>query len=427
MGSIDKKSSLLQEILPVDWHNDERMGFLMSAFKDRSVNPKSWDAKLKFWRVLIEEYCVHCKQVTFDEAHLKKTFERDGCVPACLTPVIISLKNDGKVVPVEEIQKLGYHGQSWSSWTTEKLLKTPASFAVNKLWSALGYDSSASQSTTEKLVSIPALQSYAEEVLAQHCPDHSAHNASSQVMILADVILKEPNKQFAELAIMWLCRNNQAIVEDTMSPALVKFGPNVQISNVDRQTISLQRQEIALTRKLHELEEEKERCLAEIKAYLAKGMRPAARNSLKKKHELERRATKLSDSLANLHVMISQLKDSESHAQVIGAYKNASAALKAVYKDTGLNEDNVANAMDDVEEALELHDEVKTVISKPVGPMSSTLDDEELEKELAELLEDHEEAGPPGGGTSEFDINKLPSVPSSPVGAKTLNTQASQL
>jgi hypothetical protein len=38
------------------------------------------------------------------------------------------------------------------------------------------------------------------------------------------------------------------------------------------------------------------------------------------------------------------------HPQVINAYKNASAALKAVFAETGLSEDNVANTMDDLED-----------------------------------------------------------------------------
>ncbi|CAB3366451.1 Hypothetical predicted protein [Cloeon dipterum] len=326
------------------------------------------------------------------------------------------------------MQKMGYHGQSWAAWTTDKLLKNPASFAANKLWSALGYDSSSSaQLTSQKLICIPALKAHAEEILSKMCPDHSILHASSEVMLLADVLKDKPNKLFAELAIMWLCRNNQASVEDNVSPALVKFGPNAKISDLDRQTISLQRQETLLTRKLHELEAEKEKCVVEATNYLAKGMRPAAKNSLRKKRELERRVTQLSDSLTNLHLMISQLSESESQAQVIGAYKHASASLKAVYKETGLSEDNVANAMDDVEEALELHDEVKTMISKPVGPAVASIDDDELEKELADLLEEPEGPGPSDGGTPDFDINKLPNVPSSPVGVKTLETQYSQI
>jgi len=91
MAGKEGSATLPKEITPEDWNDDERMGFLLSAFKDRSLNTKSWDAKMKFWKTLIEDYCVHCKLLVFDEASLKRSFERNNSLPACLGTVINSL------------------------------------------------------------------------------------------------------------------------------------------------------------------------------------------------------------------------------------------------------------------------------------------------------------------------------------------------
>lgn len=79
------------DLQPPEWLDDERMGFLMSAFKDRSLNPRSWDAKMSFWRTLIHDFCVRQQLLVVDEASLKRRFERKRTVPACLGPIIESL------------------------------------------------------------------------------------------------------------------------------------------------------------------------------------------------------------------------------------------------------------------------------------------------------------------------------------------------
>jgi len=55
--------------------------------------------------------------------------------------------------------KIGYHGQSWGSWAKDKLISSPASFAVSSLWNALGYENTPPEhALTEKFVFVPALK-----------------------------------------------------------------------------------------------------------------------------------------------------------------------------------------------------------------------------------------------------------------------------
>jgi len=33
----------------IDWNDEERVNFLLAPFRDRNVNPTSYDLKMKFW------------------------------------------------------------------------------------------------------------------------------------------------------------------------------------------------------------------------------------------------------------------------------------------------------------------------------------------------------------------------------------------
>jgi hypothetical protein len=96
VGRFAETASEMEEGLPVDvqpseWSDDERMGFLMSAFKDRALNPRSWDAKMVFWRTLVHDLCVGRQLLVVDETSLKRRFLRQRSVPACLGPVLDAL------------------------------------------------------------------------------------------------------------------------------------------------------------------------------------------------------------------------------------------------------------------------------------------------------------------------------------------------
>lgn len=84
--------NLPAEDIPEEWEDDERMGFMFSTFKDRSMNPISWDAKMKFWKINVQKYCVINELIHIDESTLKKAFERKGKFPACLLKVMEALK-----------------------------------------------------------------------------------------------------------------------------------------------------------------------------------------------------------------------------------------------------------------------------------------------------------------------------------------------
>lgn len=68
--------------------------------------------------------------------------------------------SEGLLTFRSEVAKHGYKGQTWAAWTKENMVAKPATFAVGKLWSALGYNTSQLESLApgEKYVCLEALK-----------------------------------------------------------------------------------------------------------------------------------------------------------------------------------------------------------------------------------------------------------------------------
>ena len=73
---------------PEGWDDDIKMTVMFSPFRDRNLNPKSWDQKVKFWSELIVEESIQNKSALFDSTELKEKFRRKGKAPCCLEIVI---------------------------------------------------------------------------------------------------------------------------------------------------------------------------------------------------------------------------------------------------------------------------------------------------------------------------------------------------
>lgn len=76
---------------PTDWNDDIRMNFLFSPFRERSVNPEGYDAKLNFWINTIQDLCVKSQCPVISGTALSAAFERKNRQPVCLDIVLESM------------------------------------------------------------------------------------------------------------------------------------------------------------------------------------------------------------------------------------------------------------------------------------------------------------------------------------------------
>jgi len=74
--------------LPPDWHDDLKMTVMFSPFRDKNLNPKSWDQKVKFWSDVIIEQCKQSGESLIDMQGLRATFRRNEKSPTCLETVL---------------------------------------------------------------------------------------------------------------------------------------------------------------------------------------------------------------------------------------------------------------------------------------------------------------------------------------------------
>lgn len=91
-------------------------------------------------------------------------------------------------------------------------------------------------------------------------------------------------------------------------------------------------------------------------------------------------------ALENIQVMLSRINDAKSDGHVIDAYKMGTNTLRNIFTDSGITLDTVDDTLSEVQEVLELQDEIQATIGGPVV-VTSTAEDQELEQELAELME----------------------------------------
>ena len=71
-----------------EWDDDQKMSVLFAPFREKSLNPQSWDRKMKFWIQLILDNFKKSNEFVFDVNSLSSRFVRNGKKPACLETVV---------------------------------------------------------------------------------------------------------------------------------------------------------------------------------------------------------------------------------------------------------------------------------------------------------------------------------------------------
>ena len=118
--------------LPPEWEDDNRMGFMFSAFPEsRDANPKHWDSKLQFWRSAIVHSCESYDELILDVSVLKTRFRRNGVSPLGLGIVLKEMLNSGDIMSCEQFLSSVY--DTWGSWSYGMAKKT-FWWSVGKVW-----------------------------------------------------------------------------------------------------------------------------------------------------------------------------------------------------------------------------------------------------------------------------------------------------
>ncbi|XP_054261197.1 charged multivesicular body protein 7 isoform X2 [Macrosteles quadrilineatus] len=312
-----------------DAKQEARLNVLYSPFRKKEVNPQDWESKMSYWKCNITNWCIASQICVFSQSKLQTVFVRNGRPASCLTTVLENMIRNNEVIRLEELLSKDQPTlQSWSTWAVNCFIKAPVVWSFSKM--------------KESLISKPD----------DRCDEEYVHLT----------VLKVNNKTLIKLA------------RDSERVSL--------INETDIGMFRLQHNERTLKQMLEQLETERQAADLEARNYLKKGMRQSAKTCLRKRKELEKCIEKRASALENVQVLLTRVKEAESDGKILESYKMGLEALKATFKSAGLSEDSVGDTMDQVREVLEVHEEVQNALS---GPVASSLD-EDLEKELAELL-----------------------------------------
>merc|ERR1719445_1300718 len=107
---------------------------------------------------------------------------------------------------------------------------------------------------------------------------------------------------------------------------------------------------------------------------------------LKKKKMYEKQLDQIFGKKANLDTQIMTLEGAASNKAVLQAMKQGAQTLKATIKEGDI--DSIDDTVDEIQDATALAEEMGVALSAPIG---TTVDDDELEDELAELDDELED------------------------------------
>jgi len=158
------------------------------------------------------------------------------------------------------------------------------------------------------------------------------------------------------------------------------------------------------------MDTEKESLTIEAKRYIAKNMKPIALTYLRKKKEIEKRIDKQLKALDNVQSLISRIEESKYNSEVLKSYAHGLAALKLTAKDNGLTIDNVDETMAELADVIDEHKDIQSAMGSLIDKQSAKHNEQELEDELADLLNEDE---PNKLSKGNHLMPDLPNVPDS--------------
>lgn len=372
------------------WADDERMDVLFSPFREnRSVNPQSWDAKLKFWTHALLKEMAAKREVMFDSKTVRQKFWRNGKTPACINTVLQELLRQGKILHINQFQASA-QGTSWLKWGVNNLMVKPLSWT----WAAVMGQSNKQLEGDYVLVEL--VEAFAEELVTTV---HGSVKHKATDYILDWVTLKELSKdivgdeQTLNLVLLHLVKNKRVhITEDQGSKTkVVKFVKKEQrsaspVSEVEMGVLRLKETETHLLSEVEKLSGDIQRCLQDARFYIRKGLKTTAKNSLRRKKTLEKVMEKREAALHTVQSLIQRIQDAESERMIVEAYEAGLTALKQKSKSDDMNVERVDNIMDALEEIFESQADITSALSQGPPAMDGDISTAELESELDDLL-----------------------------------------
>ena len=409
---------------PADWSDDVRMNALFAPFRNRDLNPLHYDNKLKFWKQVITSYC-HEKQIfEFNLNQLENFFQRKNIKPKCLELVVSEMLKEKTLFTREDVLKPReglirnvFNKLVWSplAWSTSYLLKpltytaSAANFQTMSNQSSLNSPRSSSSPSLDILTS-PGGSTLKNENKYFVFPDLIENKANELLKTLQDTVVYRNVDSLIEydqlysiagnysdndlnLLIKYLEVNQKVLIDDKLieNKKLLKFtirtNSNVEpVTDMELSYLRLKQTERKLELESSKLSQQIDGLNNDIKGCLKQNKNQALKY-LKKRKQLEKNLENKDSVIANLQAVMMNIQQADTNQITFDVYNKSVNALKVVNKD--INVDKIDETMCELQDIMAANNEIEESLAKsPVNQKYSIIDDQELNKELEDLLKD---------------------------------------
>ncbi|KAG7092597.1 hypothetical protein E1B28_008940 [Marasmius oreades] len=221
-----------------------------------------------------------------------------------------------------------------------------------------------------------------------------------------------------KVLLRYLTRDKEVVIVDG---DVVKFFESYslaektkEITVVDRGLVELKDAVDNLRRQTFAIQTKMEQCTANAAAAIKQNQKPLALSYLRSRRQLEGVLKKRFGALENLEGTLVQVEAAAEDIQIVKAYSTSTATLKAILSHPSLQRESVEQTMEAMAEANTDAKEIDEVI-KIGGDLAlgveDTIDDEEIQNELAQLVVEAQME--PGTKVSELQekLDKVSLVP----------------
>ncbi|XP_067656855.1 charged multivesicular body protein 7-like isoform X2 [Haliotis asinina] len=386
--------------LPPEWKDDQKMTVLFAPFRDRSLNPQSWDRKLKFWTHVISEDCRQNNRIIVDVKELQSRFMRNGKKPGCLEVVGAEMQRSGKLHKLSYYQKS--RNSSWLGWGFNTFVWQPMSWGLGMVWRK-------SEDSSEPRVLHQLLMEKCDELMCHHY-DTVEHESTDNLVELGALRSQHASlglsDQEFDLVVQQLAQDKKVVVTQTKErDTVVKFcktgdkrvGP---ASEVELNVFRIQKVQKNLEKQTEVLSQQCDKLRNEAKCHVKEGKKTLALQSLRRKKRVEQTLNQKMASIDQLHNMMTKIQDAATNEMILKAYNSGMSAIKSLNQETPV--EKVESVVDNLQDALEDQGEITQLISRDLS--SSDISEDGLEKELSDLLVADQQA-------MKEEVPDLPDVP----------------
>lgn len=404
-----------------EWTDDQKANVLFAPFREKSLNPHSWERKLNFWTDAVLECAQVNNILLLDLKTLPTYFERHGKYPKCLQTVAEQMLRACKLQSLEDFK---HQSNSWTGWSFENFVRKPLTWGASWIL----------PSHKDVFVIVDQVKVKCTELLEHHYQQaqHSVFDNLVELSVFRSRCLQlVQSQEECDLVLKQLELDHRIVItKDKHGTEIVKIAKKGEgkVQPVQVMELNILRIRNVMKNLEQQIEALSAQCdvhTAEAQKMVRYNRKALALHQLRKRKTVQRQIDKKTSCAFTLHDIIQKIEDSSSNEMVVQAYESGVDTIRKMTGD--LNMEKVDKVLDDLHQVFEDQEEINQAIADVSLPGSEVnLDDLDLELSLilAEMeeggdkkvegeLKDHKE-GAVISGLSVVDA--LPDVPVTPPG-----------